>query len=109
MGSERPLRANDCGVLTSMNAVFSGFVHSQPQTNDTGESSRPGKEGFVSELNAIDYYRRRERQERVLAEGAKIRGIQKIHLDMAEHYASLVAGAEADVPRQPLKLVANGR
>ena len=62
----------------------------------------------MSELNTTDYYRRRERQERVLAEGAQIRGIQKIHLDMAEHYASLVAGADAEVPRHQLKLVANG-
>ena len=63
----------------------------------------------MSELNTLDYYRRRERQEQVLAEGAQVRGIQKIHLHMAEHYASLVARAEEDVPRHPLKLVANGR
>ena len=77
--------------------------------NDGGESRGPRKEEFVSELNTVDYYRRRERQERVLAQGAQIRGIQKIHLDMAEHYASLVAGAESDAMPRPLKLVANGR
>jgi hypothetical protein len=76
--------------------------------NEAGDSHGPRKEEFVSELNTVDYYRRRERQERVLAEGAQVRGIQKIHLHMAEHYASLVARAESGVPQHSLKLVASG-
>jgi hypothetical protein len=77
--------------------------------NEAGDSHGTGKEEFVSEPNTVDYYRRRERQERVLAEGARVRGIQKIHLRMAEHYASLIAGTEEDVPRRALKLAVNGR
>jgi hypothetical protein len=92
-----------------MNASRFPFGHSEPQMNATDESCCLSMEGLMSELNTLDYYRRRERQERVLAEGAQIRGIQKIHLDMAEHYASLVARAEGDAPRESLKLVANGR
>jgi hypothetical protein len=76
--------------------------------NEAGESHGAREEEFVSELNTVDYYRRRERQERVLAEGAQVRGIRKIHLNMAEHYASLIAGAEDDVPRHSLNLVASG-
>lgn len=91
-----------------MNAGRLRVGHSEPQMNEAGESRRSRKEESVSELNTVDYYRRRERQERVLAQGAQIRGIQKIHLDMAEHYASLVARAEAGDSQHSVKLVATG-
>jgi hypothetical protein len=44
-------------------------------------------------LDNIDYYRRRAREERAIAEAAANREIAKVHLDLAKGYEALVAHA----------------
>jgi hypothetical protein len=47
----------------------------------------------------IDYYRRRAREERAIAERAENRDAAKAHLELATHYEALVAYADL-LPRR---------
>jgi pyridoxine/pyridoxamine 5'-phosphate oxidase len=47
----------------------------------------------VTQSNSTDYYRSRERQERVLAQAAKDPAVIAIHLEMAEQYSRLARGS----------------
>lgn len=55
----------------------------------------------MSELNSTDYYRRRERQERALAEAATNPQIAAIHLDMASRYSALVDASRGASTMRP--------
>jgi hypothetical protein len=46
----------------------------------------------------IEYYRRRAREERALAEAAANPDAAKAHAELAEHYEGLIADAEAQPP-----------
>ena len=59
----------------------------------------------MTDLNAPEYYRRREQQERALANAAKSPAIEEIHLELAERYAHIALKAEAPTLRPRLKLV----
>ena len=59
----------------------------------------------MSHLNAPDYYRRREQQERALAGTAASAAISAIHVELADRYAGLVENAEAPLERHQLRLV----
>jgi hypothetical protein len=49
----------------------------------------------MRDLNEADFYLYREQQERQLAAQARDPAIAGIHLDMAEHYASLAQSARS--------------
>lgn len=49
--------------------------------------------------NDLEYYVARERQSRELADSATDPSIKKIHLDMAERYASMQANPDPARPR----------
>jgi hypothetical protein len=59
----------------------------------------------MTDLNAPDYYRRREQQERALARAATSPAIQEIHLELADRYAHISLVAETSAPRPRLRLV----
>jgi len=59
----------------------------------------------MTDLNAPEYYRRREQQERALADAAKSPAIEEIHRELAERYADMAAKAETPAPRPRLRLV----
>lgn len=58
----------------------------------------------MSELNTSDYYRRREAQERALADKAISAAIATIHREMAVGYSLLATKAEP-IERARLRLV----
>lgn len=51
------------------------------------------------EMNSLEYYRRREQQERSLAESARDSAIAVIHLELAERYLTLID--QIDVGMRP--------
>ncbi|MGP7796496.1 hypothetical protein [Sphingomonas sp. CLY1604] len=51
----------------------------------------------------IEYYMRRERQERALADNARHLEGRNVHLEMAKRYARLIAEAQ-DEPRPTLRM-----
>jgi hypothetical protein len=48
----------------------------------------------------LDYYRRRERQEREHAARAEDNAARRLHLEMAERYSAMLAAAPAAIPLQ---------
>lgn len=46
----------------------------------------------------LEFYHRRERQERTLAERAHHEAGRRVHLEMARRYAALIAEAQQDTP-----------
>jgi hypothetical protein len=61
----------------------------------------------VTPINTPDYYRRREAQERALADHAVDPRIRDIHVDMAERYPTLQAEALA-AARPKLRIAVPG-
>ena len=56
----------------------------------------------MNDLNAPEYYRRREQQERSLARAATMPTIAEIHMELAERYAAVAVKAESNaVPARP--------
>ena len=54
-------------------------------------------------LDDLEYYRRRAREERAIAESAENRDAAKAHLELAAHYEALVAHADLLPPtRNPV-------
>ena len=58
----------------------------------------------MSDVNEIDYYRRRAEQERALAQSAASPSVQAIHRDMANRYAELAQDNLAISERPQLRL-----
>ena len=63
-------------------------------------------------LNDLDYYARRQDEERVLAARSADPAVAAVHRDMADRYAALVAPAPRAVmrqaPRPLLRIVTSG-
>lgn len=60
----------------------------------------------MSTPHALEFYRRRERQERALADGAPQEAGRRAHLEMARRYATLIAEAQQDDPLPVLRVTA---
>jgi hypothetical protein len=61
----------------------------------------------MGERSATDYYARRQRQERELAEAAPSPAIRKIHTTLAQNYARLAGVGESPKARERLHIVSN--